>query len=438
MTSRRALAALTAALVTGGLSLAGGTAAQAATGITVVAAHNDWTNNGKLVLSLTAPTAIKDIKVSLYSVATHQTVATVTDFDLTSGTADNGTWGTASRIQLPDLGSYRIDVSATDVGGDTLSTTGSGYFYYAVQTNLDDATIDRSTVDYFHRSVTISGHLMGQWPSTGAITPMGGLSVQVESYFQNATVTTAADGSFSATLPFTDLNATDIQASFNYDPTHVFYNQSSSRDFQIGWKRTATRIDVNPSTSVVPFKGTVDSTSARLLWDSPDGWEPLAGKTLGSNSFGGFVQRTTDGDGSAVFPATQPLWSNTTLSVGWSSDDPYLTDAQASSSIMVVAPASFRSFTATRADAANVTLQGDMVFSGNLTPSTIPVNIQFSENGTDDWTTVTTVPNASWDGTGYGFVATVPSTGAGFWRATYTGEPQFQNAVSTVKHLTGS
>ncbi|GAA1950335.1 hypothetical protein GCM10009738_24760 [Kitasatospora viridis] len=419
-------------LVAGGVPVAGATAAQADTGITVQAAHNDWTNNGKLVLTLSAPTAVKDVKVSLYSVATQQTVATVADFKLTSGTAESGSWENAARIQLPDLGSYRIDVSATDAGGDVLNTTGSGYFYYSVTTNLNDTKVDRSTVDYFHRSVTISGHLMGQWPGSGAITPMGGLSVGVTSYDQSATVTTGADGSFSATLPFTNAYDTDIQANFSYDPNHVFYSQSGSRDFQIGWRKTATRIVENPSSRLIPYQGTVNSTSATLQWDSPTGWQPLGGKKLGSNSFGSFVQETTDANGNAVFPATQALWSNTTLMVGWSSDDPYLKDATASSSVMVVQPASFLSFSPTRTDAADVAVQGNMTFPGLMTPGTIPVNIQFSTTGKGGWTTVATTPGAQWNGTGYGFSATVPSTTAGFWRATYTGQPQFQNAVSTV------
>jgi hypothetical protein len=48
-------------------------------------------------------------------------------------------------------------LSGHRVQADTLSTTGAGYFYYSVQTNLKDTKVDRHTVDYQHRSVTISG-----------------------------------------------------------------------------------------------------------------------------------------------------------------------------------------------------------------------------------------------------------------------------------------
>ncbi|PYC80566.1 hypothetical protein C7C46_12850 [Streptomyces tateyamensis] len=415
--------------------LAGATVAQADTGITVQAAHNDWTNNGKLVLSLSAPTAVKDVKVSLYSMSTQQTVATVADFKLTSGTAENGTWENGARIQLPDLGSYRIDVSASDAGGDTLSANGAGYFYYSVRTNLNDTKVDRKTVDYQHRSVTISGHLMGQWPGSGAVTPMGGLTVGVSSYAQHTEVTTAADGSFSATLPVTDAYQNSIQASYSYDPNHVFYNQSSSSSFPITLKKTATKMVETPSTRTVPFQGTVNSTSTTLLWDSPTGWQPLAGKTVSSNSFGNYVQLTTDAGGNALFPATPPLWNNSSITVGWASDDLYLADAQASSTITVVQPAAFLSFAPTRVDAATVAVTGEMSFSGNMTPATIPVNIQFSATGKGGWTTVATAPSATWDGQGYGFSVAASSAGAGYWRATFTDAPQFQNAVSQVVYV---
>ncbi|MFI0940674.1 hypothetical protein [Streptomyces sp. NPDC021020] len=412
--------------------MAGTTAAEADTGITVVEAHNDWTNNSKLVLTLDAPTAVKDLKVSLRSVDTQETVATLTDFDLVSGTAENGTWTNHRRVQLPDLGSYRIDVSAADEGGDVLDARSVGYFSYAVQTNLKDVRVDRTRVDYDHRSVTIHGHLMGQWPGSGAVTPMGGFPVGVTSYMEYTDVTTAEDGSFSATLPVTSDYQNSIQAMFSYDPNHIFYNQSSSKSFPITLKKTATKIVVKPSTGKVPFQGVVDSTSATLLWDSPTGWQPLVGKTIGSNAFGDNSQRTTDATGTAFFPATQPLWSNFSIDVGWPSDDVFLADASASREILVVQPAAFESFSATRSDAGSVAVSGDLSFDGNWTPAPIPVDIQFSATGKGNWTTVATASSANWDGWGYGFAETAPGTGAGYWRARFTGAPQYENAVSPV------
>ncbi|TDU05522.1 hypothetical protein EDD99_4038 [Streptomyces sp. 846.5] len=438
MANRRAIRGMVSAFIAGGVVLGGATAAHANTGISVQYAQNDAVNNGKLDLSLAAPTAVSSVKVSLYSMTTQQTVATVTDFALTSGTATNGVWEPKARIQLPALGSYRIDVSATDTGGDTLSTTGAGYFYYSVRTNLNDTSVDRTKVDYQHRSITMSGHLRGQWPGSGAITPLGDLTVGVSSYFQYGEATTAADGSWSVTLPVTDQYQNTIQASFSYDPNHIFDSQSSSRSFPIAIKKTATKLVMTPSARTIPFQGTVNSTSATLLWDSPSGWQPLAGKTLGSNSFGDFVQETTDTNGNALFPATPSLWSNYTIQAGWVSDDLYLADAQASSTITVVQPASFVSFAPTRTDASTVAVAGDLTFSGLESPGTIPVNIQFSTTGKGGWTTVATVSNSNWDGTGYGFSTTVPSSTAGFWRAIFAGGKQFQSAVSPVVYLATS
>lgn len=438
MAYRRAFKGMASVLVAGGVVLGGASAAHAADGISVQYAQNDASNNGKLDLSLSAPTDVTSVDVSLFSMATQQTVATVANLVLRSGTATNGVWEPKTRIQLPALGSYRIDVSATDAGGDVLSTTGAGYFYYAVQTNLNDTSVDRTTVDYQDRTVTMSGRLMGKWPGSGDVTPMAGLTIGVSSYIQYGQVTTASDGSWSVTLPVTDQYQNSIQASFSYDPDNPFYDQSSSRSFPIKIKQTATKLVLTPSARTVPFQGTVDSTSATLLWDSPSGWQPLVGKTVSSNSFGSYLQETTDANGDVVFPATTPLWSDSTIEVGWSSDDIFLADALASSAITVVQPAAFASFTPARTDASTVSIAGDMTFSGNETPGTIPVDIQFSATGKGGWTTVATVPNADWDGTGYGFSTTVSSSTAGFWRATFAGGKQFQSAVSTVAYVAAS
>ncbi|MER5864468.1 hypothetical protein [Kitasatospora sp. NPDC002040] len=423
---------MTAVLLTGGLLLSGTTAAQAESGpgVTVREAHNDWSNNGKLVLGLTAPSAVKDIRVSLYSMADSEVSTTLTRFELTSGTAEDGTWSNVGRIQLPALGSYRIDVTATDAGGDTLTATGVGYFYYSVQTNLKDAKVDRTTVDYDHRSVTISGHLMGQWPGSGVVTPMGGLTVAVNSRMEYAEVTTGVDGGFTATLPVTDIYQNSIVASFEYDPGHIFYSQSRSREFPITIKQTPTKVVQTPSTRKVPFKGVVESTDSTLLWKSPTGWQPLAGKRLGSNSFPDYVQLTTDANGTVRFPATAPLWNNYTISSGWSSDDVFLAGSSASSEITVVQPAAFQEFAATRTDAASVEVTGRMAFDGHMTPGTIAVDIQYSATGKGGWSTVATAPSATWNGQGYAFSATVAKTGAGFWRASFSNTPQWEKAVS--------
>ncbi|RKE17083.1 hypothetical protein [Streptomyces sp. TLI_171] len=440
MASRRALAAVAAVTVAAGLVLTGAQTAQADTGITVLSAHNDWTNNSKLIVELSAPSAITSVKVNLVALDTQQTVATLSGLQLAGGTTTSGSWTNRGRVQLPALGSYRIDVVATDEGGDTLETTsGVGYFYYAVTTNFDDATVDRTTVDYQHRTVTLSGHLMGRRPETGELVPMPGLTVDVTSYMEYTEVVTGADGSFTATLPVTNEYQNTIEAQFPYDPNHVFYNQSASKSFPIKIKKTATKIVENPVVRKVPFRGVVQSTSATLLWDSPtDGWQPLAGKKLGSNSFGEYVQRTTDAEGNALFPASPELWSDYKIGVGWPSDDLFLSSASAESLITVVQPAAFRAFTATRADDATVAVAGSMHFDGAGTPGEIPVDLQYSTTGKGGWTTVATTTSVYWNGEGYAFSTTVPGTASGYWRASFTGGLHFENAHSQVVYVSGT
>ncbi|MEV0052311.1 hypothetical protein AB0H34_17600 [Saccharopolyspora shandongensis] len=99
---------------------------------------------------------------------------------------------------------------------------------------------------------------------------------------------------------------------------------------------------------------------------------------------------------------------------------------------MVYQPIEFTDFTAARDPSGAVNASGHLRFDGR-TPWPIPVQVQFRASGTEKWTTVATVPNAEWDGTGYFFSATVADRPAGAWRAFYEGqEKQFRPTYSTT------
>jgi hypothetical protein len=428
---KTALAATAAAAVT--LGVTPGVAHADDSAITVRWAQTASDNNGKFQVSLSSTSPITSISATLRSYATGQAAAPVTKFELVSGTDQAGQWEPTARVKLPALGSYHIDLSVADQAGDTLTATDAGIFYYMVQTLFRGVTVDRHSVDIDHQQVRIAGTFLGREPGTGAVSPLAGYPLYIlNNYWQDTDLTSAADGTFSAVETVTEQGP--LQVSYPYDNGHLFYSSSGSAEFPIKLVSSPTRIVEHLSATRIPYGGTI-SASGTLQWKAASGWQPLAGKTVGADGCGIQGSTTTDADGDFSFPAGPSLQGlDCTLTTGWQSDDPFKKDAAAAPKATIVQPVSFLDFAAARTDAGDVTVEGHLAFPGSGTPWPVPADVQFSANGKSGWTTVDSGVTAEWDGTGYGFGATVPSTTAGYWRATFTGGKQFANATSTVAY----
>jgi hypothetical protein len=74
-------------------------------------------------------------------------------------------------------------------------------YNYQIVAAVDDLTVDRPTIDFDHREVTVSGVLRGRWPGSGEVRPLGGALVSHWVY-QNADdpIVTNADGTFAHTV----------------------------------------------------------------------------------------------------------------------------------------------------------------------------------------------------------------------------------------------
>jgi hypothetical protein len=302
--------------------------------ITVQWAQTAPDNNGKILVSLSATSPITSISATLRSYATGQVAATVTKFDLVGGTDQAGLWEPTTRVKLPALGPYHIDLSVADQAGDSVTATDAGTFDYAVQTSFRDVTVDRQTVDIYHQWVKITGRFLGIAPDTGAARPLAGFLLHItDAYFENATVTTAADGTFYAVDRI--VAAGPLQVAFPADDTHPTYDPSYSVVFAITMIESPTRIVERLSATRVPYHGTV-SASGTLLWKSWSGWRPMANKTVSATGCGITGSSTTDAYGNVRFPAGPPLEGPTcTVLMDWSSDDPYKQPADASATVTV-------------------------------------------------------------------------------------------------------
>jgi hypothetical protein len=189
--------------------------------------------------------------------------------------------------------------------------------------------------------------------------------------------------------------------------------------------------------------------SGQLTWKSPDGWQPLAHRQVGvleceesGQCPGGPIDLPeTDADGR--FSITAVPYVTGLYQVGFSGrdennqPDPFLPLVLKTAPVTVLQPAQFSDFTAARDESGQVVASGHMTFGDHYSPATIPVQIQYRAPGaSSSWVTVANIENADWDGSGYGFSATVDQPAAGQWRAYYPGQPKwFVTATSTKVQL---
>jgi hypothetical protein len=187
-------------------------------------------------------------------------------------------------------------------------------------------------------------------------------------------------------------------------------------------------------------RGETTTLVGRLVWRTPDGWEPVPDAQVGILFCTEFFcptqvgRPTTDADGRYTV-VTEPLQTGHYQVTYQAFDpiffqpDPFVARAVATADIAVLQPASFSDFNAVRDDRGIVVVDGHLQF-GNFTPVEIPVEIQFSHNGRFGWQTVATV-DAEWDGMGNGFTAELDWPASGHWRARYPGlKDFFQSALS--------
>lgn len=408
---------------------------------TVFFASSKSDDLGVLEITASAEAGINRSTAHIRSFATGAELAVVNSFSLVSGTLQNGTFSSIDPIQLSQLGIYRVDVEATDTLGQTTTALFAGTLEYLIQPSFSALFFDRTSITFSNRTIKVKGTLSGKSPSDRQLRPVGHVSVRVSTPFEpHVDVMTGADGRFTGTLT---LNAPDqVFASFNASGEIPDYASAES-DFQrITVIPSKTRFTITVSPAQVKA-GEPVTVSGQLTWRSPDGWQPLADRQFGllacsaPDICGGQVDVPhTDADGR--FQVSTVPFQTGFYQVGFSArdadgqPDPFLADVLSTADVAVLQPAFFIEFTATRDGTGKVLAAGHMRFGDHFTPDPIPVQIQYKAADASDWTTVATIDNAQWDGTGYQFSATVDQPNAGRWRAFYPGVPRFfQSAAST-------
>ncbi|MFC8077012.1 hypothetical protein ACFUN8_15945 [Streptomyces sp. NPDC057307] len=384
---------------------------------------------------------VENITARLISYATQTEVAEVgfDDFRLVSGTRQDGVWHTEKPLDLPELGSYRVDVDVTDADGDHVRKQSAGDLAYYVVAHFGELDVDRGSIDREHRAVRVEGTLFGRWP-TREVKPLATRKVDIDvDYWTEATVSTDGSGRFSASVRLD--HASPVQAVFRSDggtPT-VLYGESEP--VQIGVDQIPTRFEATVSETDVDFGGSV-TLNVTVEQKTAEGWVPLAERSGGvlfgpNDSMTDTVGRfTTAADGTFTMEYTP--WQGGYFQLGLDTeDDPFLQAATGTTSTVHVHRASkFTAFTAGRSDNGQVHTEGLIDFPDGWSPAEILVDIQYSPDGTG-WTTVAT-DEAFWGGDGYEFAAEIDRSTSGSYRAVFARDNNFQAATSHSVFVEGS
>ncbi|MFE6554234.1 hypothetical protein ACFVHS_38445 [Streptomyces sp. NPDC057746] len=403
--------------------------------ITYVSSVND--DLGTLLVRAHSGSDITAITAHLIAEGTDHEVATLNldDFTLHDGNAHDGTWFTKQPLQLPELGTYRVDVDMTDADGDHISQAWAGTLSYIAVPQFPEFTADRTNIDNEHRDLTVTGVLKAKLPNRDLVAmPHRTVDIVADYFDTAASVTTDDQGRFTAPVHLD--NAATLQANYYYDYTLPNYIGAQSQEMQVGINQIPTRYILQTSTQRIN-RGESVTLTGRLEKQTVDGWEPLAGVSGGIlygpnhdvyTQVGGF---TTAADG--TFSTVYTAYESGFFQLAHHSEDPFISDGRADSSLVyVLQPVTYRDFTASRSDHQTVHAEGHMDFP-NAEPATIHVAIQYSPDG-KSWTTLTRVV-ALWDGMGNGFSADVTMKRPGYFRAYYEGGDSYQSVGSDSVHV---
>lgn len=427
---RYCLSAVSVALVGAAAPISVAPTAFAATAPVVSSASSADDDLGAVQVSVSAEAGVTEIVAHVVSFVTGQELTSVSDFELVSGTAQNGVWVTRDPVQLDALGGYRLDVEVTDAAGQHVTKPFAGTLAYVVQTAFSPIMVDRTSVDYAHRTVQVSGTLTGRWPGTREVRPIADAPVLVETDFgfPPTSVTTDTDGRFTGGVTVDEPEG--VSALFVADSPFIGFQRANSDSVQIGVEPSATRLTMKASSVEVDAGGSV-TVSGRLVWKSPDGWEPLPDRRVGvlfcravESCPSGPEVATTDADGRyelSVTPFETGFYRAGFVELTDSfQPDPFVAQAEATADVTVWQRESFADFSAERDESGLVIIRGHLAFE-NFTPAVIPVEIQFRPQNTATWRTVTTVDATQLDVFGYNFAASVDVDNRGYWRAFYPG-----------------
>ncbi len=385
------------------------------------------TDPARIEVGVAAEAGVASITAYVVSETTQQEVTSVSDFTFAGGDPTNGYWQSATELLLPALGSYQIDVEVTDNDGvhtDQVDVGQLSYFVTLYFTNIHST----KTVTYDNRDLVVTGKLMGRWPGSGAVHPVGGMPIEFNAADDgDYTAPTAANGQFSFSSVVTDDTDFSFVQSLSWETAEPYYIDTAQDLDTPTITPRATRITEHIDHRTIHSDQTV-TVSGVATWKTPDGWQPMPNAQVyvgfcnpGYPCLGGPTSVTTDASGG--YSATLfPPYNFRVIGVSTGQNDLYLTASSASLTETIKQVTAINNVYAVRdTDTGNVYVEGYLDVGGGSLPSA-SVTVQFSTTGTGGWKTVGTV---AVDGGAGRFQQEFVQSKSGYWRISFAGQPLF-------------
>ncbi|MBV1856743.1 hypothetical protein [Catellatospora tritici] len=437
---RRTLSAFAAfATAVAVAALAPGTA-HAASAPDVLWAYSVEGDFGRVQVGVSAEAGVADLKVHVVG-ETGEDLAVLDSFTLESGSDQYSVWRSDDTVALDELGYYRLDAEIVDRDGVHVTEQQVGLLIYAVQMYYDNLKVTKK-VDYAHREVTVTGRLMGRWP-TGRREAIEGFPLEyVPMYGDYVDGVSDNAGQFRLTTQVENVDDMGYLTTL-WVQDRPYYLQAFADVAAPEIKQAATRITLDLDRTRVVSGETV-TVSGTLSWKPPHaGWRPTPNALVVlvggcdedyCQSLLGYT--LTDAQGHYSMTVTPPY--TMTVQVGTHHEDPFVTTATTARADLVVLQAvRFGELRQGIDWDGRPILYGHLDFQSGWTPGTIPVEVQYSPDGRG-WHTVGTLdlsynPHES---EGIRFEWPLAGTEPGYWRAVYAGTPDFfQSAVTEPLHV---
>jgi hypothetical protein len=414
--------------------------AHAASAPTVLWAYSVEGDFARIQVGTLAEAGVASLKIHVIEPQTQQELAVVDSFHRVDGSGDWGVWEADELVVLPDLGYYQLNAEITDNDGVHTAQESVGWLVYVVQMFYKNLHVS-NTVKYTAREVTVTGRLMGRWPGTGEEKPV--LDYPVEYVLQYGDFVDGVSDNAGQFRLTTEVQAVDDTGYLTtlWDPSRPFYLQAFANTEAPEIHQADTRLTIGLDRDTVA-EGEPMTVTGVLTWHAPDGWRPVANAYVAIMSCPGDPDDCTGGLYASAITDEQGRYSVTVtpylggiMRAGTYNYDPFVTTTTfATADFTVTHQSRFTDFGGARNAGGQVVLSGHLQFTEHYSPGQIPVEIQFSSDGTSAWHTVRTI-DISYNPTnpeGVYFEEYVDGAEAGRWRATYT-DPYgfFESSEST-------
>jgi hypothetical protein len=406
---------------------------------------------GQIYVSVTSTTALTTLNVNVMSGSTVALALTISDFTLeTGGTNTDGTYELTTNhtmAQLPDYGTYTLDVSAADSGGGTASNDSTSLDWLLQSTVTISAS--ETTFTYNSPSITFSGALSLFNPdgTAASSTLLSGQTLDLTGGPAEQPVVTGTGGAYSITVSQPSdqtyysviVNATTTQTSAmspqiyvqaQQDPAIVTASVSAT---QLNYGQTLTitgTATYNPGSGYVPL-----ANSSVQLYGGPyyDSTAPFMTATTNAAGQYTFSFKDDGTDEWYVYAGGVP---------GDSFLDLLLSQALAiTKSVNVAIPVRITALRGSLSPFAVLTLTGCLGAGGSAFPPALSLQAQYATKTSGPWHTLRTVHGLS--GTSCGSGSTLGQTfkyqvpvvlASAYYRLSYAGSADYEPAASGVLH----